>query len=111
TMRLADGDILPGASLPFGHEGLVEVLVELARRIVRDVEDLGDLRRAIAGRLARRPAAAGRREGNRCGKGEGSECTKSHDEQSPENQKLICERKASVFSVGRAEPSSNDVRS
>ena len=38
-MRLLDGHRLAGVGLPFGGEGLVESLVELAGRIIGNVED------------------------------------------------------------------------
>ena len=42
-MRLLDGDVVTGLRLPVGGEGLVEVDVELARRVVGDVEEFDGL--------------------------------------------------------------------
>ena len=38
-MRLLDGDVVAGLFLPVGGEGLVVGFVELARRVVGDVEE------------------------------------------------------------------------
>ena len=47
-MRLTDIDAIPPRVLPVFCEGLVECLVELARGIVRDIEqrDIGGMSRA-----------------------------------------------------------------
>jgi hypothetical protein len=37
-VRLLDGDVVAGLGLPLAREGLVEVLVQLARRIVGHVQ-------------------------------------------------------------------------
>ena len=40
-MRLLDGDGLAGVGLPLGGEGVVEVLVEFAGRVIGDIEQRG----------------------------------------------------------------------
>ena len=56
AVRLVDVDRLPGLLLPLRRERLVDVLVQLARRIVRDVQQL-DLRLRAFPRPASRTAA------------------------------------------------------
>ena len=41
AVRLVDRDVLAGLLLPVGDEGRVDVLVELARDVVGDVEQRG----------------------------------------------------------------------
>jgi hypothetical protein len=50
AMRLLDGDVVARLGFPLAREGLVEILVQLARRIVGHVQQ-GDVR-GQGGRLA-----------------------------------------------------------
>src|SRR5262249_22311906 len=58
AVRLLDGDGLPGVRLPFRGEGPVHLLVELARRIIRGVEQ----RHLVAASSAGLSAGGGSRD-------------------------------------------------
>jgi hypothetical protein len=57
AVRLLDGDVVAGLGLPLAREGLVEVLVQLARRVVGHVQQ-GDVGGEGGGLGQSRPVAS-----------------------------------------------------
>ena len=83
AVRLLDGDVLAGLRLPVLGEGRVEVLIELARRIVGDVEQR---RVGVGGRDGQRQAD-GQRECQRQGQWM---CAAARDEREHRWNSMVC---------------------